>query len=75
MVQVNMLMKKRNTKDQIAKILSQHPYRIQKTIELVRTITNKELTRLIQNLSEMDYKIKSGKVSTKDQMLMYIINL
>lgn len=75
MVQVNMLTKERNTKDQIAKILSQHPYRIQKTMELARTITNKELTRLIQNLSEMDYKIKSGKVSAKDQMLMYIINL
>ena len=75
MVQVNMLMNERNTKDQIAKILSQHPYRIQKTMELVRTISKTELTKLIKNLSDMDYKIKSGKISTKDQMLMYIINL
>lgn len=75
MVQVNMLMKRRYSKDEIAKTLSQHPYRIQKTMELVRTITNKELTKLIQNLSEMDYKIKSGKIAPKDQMLMYIINL
>lgn len=75
MVQVNMLMKEHYLKDQIAQILSQHPYRIQKTMELVRTISSKELTKLIQNLSEMDYKIKSGKISSKDQMLMYIINL
>ena len=44
-------------------------------MELLRSISRKELTKLIHNLSEMDYKIKSGKVSSKEQMIMYIINL
>lgn len=75
MIQVDLMMDERKSKDIIAKSLSQHPYRVEKTMELLRSISRKELTKLIHNLSEMDYKIKSGKVSTKEQMLMYIINL
>lgn len=75
MKQIDILMDRRIGKTEIAKNLSQHPYRVEKTIELLRTVSKKELTKLIQNLSEMDYKIKSGKINSKDQMLMYIINL
>ncbi len=75
MIQVDLMMDERKSKDTIAKTLSQHPYRIEKTMELLRNVSRKELTKLIQNLGEMDYKIKSGKVNSKDQMLMYIINL
>ena len=75
MIQVDLMMDERKSKDIIAKSLSQHPYRVEKTMELLRSISRKELTKLIHNLSEMDYKIKSGKVSSKEQMIMYIINL
>ena len=75
MKQIDILMDRRISKTEIAKNLSQHPYRVEKTMELLRTVSKKELTKLIQNLSEMDYKIKSGKINSKDQMLMYIINL
>ena len=75
MVQTDMLLDKKYNKDSIAKTLSQHPYRVGKTIELLREVSKKELVNLIKNLSEMDYKVKSGTVSPKEQMLMYIINL
>ena len=75
MIQVDLMMDERKSKDIIAKSLSQHPYRVEKTMELLRSISRKELTKLIHNLSKMDYKIKSGKVSSKEQMIMYIINL
>ena len=75
MVQVSILMDEKNSKDVIAKKLDIHPYRIQKTMELLRYVNKKELTKLIQTLFDTDYKIKSGKINSKDSMLMYIINM
>ena len=75
MLQISTLMDERMTKDMIAKELNQHPYRIQKTMELLREVSSKEITKLIQNLCNTDYKIKSGKIDSKESILIYILNM
>ena len=62
-------------KDDIATKLSIHPYRIQKTMELLSTTNISSINNLIKNLSEIDYKVKSGLIDSKDCILMYIINI
>ena len=75
MMEIDLLLDKNKRKDEIAKELEQHPYRVQKTIELLRYVNRHELIKLIKNLSEMDYKIKSGLIDSKGSILMYIINI
>ena len=62
-------------KDDIATKLNIHPYRIQKTMELLSTTNISSINNLIKNLSEIDYKVKSGLIDSKDCILMYIINI
>lgn len=62
-------------KDDIATKLNIHPYRIQKTIELLNSTNISSINNLIKNLSEIDYKVKSGLIDSKDCILMYIINI
>ena len=62
-------------KDDIATKLNIHPYRIQKTMELLSTTNISSINNLIKNLSEIDYKVKSGLIDSNDCILMYIINI
>lgn len=73
--QVDLLSKENKKKQQIANDLEIHPYRIEKTLELLRGISKKEIDELILSLAELDYKIKSGIYESKNTLEMYILNL
>lgn len=73
--QVDLLSKENKKKQQIADYLEIHPYRIEKTLELLRGISKKEIDELIFSLAELDYKIKSGIYESKNPLEMYILNL
>lgn len=62
-------------KDDIATKLNIHPYRIQKTMELLNSTNITSINNLIKSLSEIDYKVKAGLIDSKDCILMYIINI
>lgn len=73
--QVSIYKKEGLYKDEIASKLNIHPYRIQKTMELLSSTNITSINNLIKNLSEIDYKVKSGLIDSKDCILMYIINI
>lgn len=73
--QVSIYKKEGLYKDEIASKLNIHPYRIQKTMELLNSTNITSINNLIKNLSEIDYKVKSGLIDSKDCILMYIINI
>ena len=73
--QVSIYKKEGLYKDEIASKLNIHPYRIQKTMELLSSTNITSINNLIKNLSEIDYKVKAGLIDSKDCILMYIINI
>ncbi len=75
MNQVWCLKNKNMTNKQISETLNKHPYRIQKIAELFSYTTIEEVSQLIQNLCDIDYKIKSGQISNELAIFIYIINL
>ena len=75
MMEINILMDERKNKNQIATELNTHPYRIQKTMELLTSVSKKEIIKLIKDLSDIDYKIKAGIINSKESVLLYIINM
>lgn len=74
MIQIIMFSEKNYSNKDIAATLNIHPYRIEKTKELLRYSNKKDVCNMIKNLSNIDYKIKSGKIDNKDAIFMYIIN-
>ena len=74
MIQIIMFSEKTYTNKDIAATLNIHPYRIEKTKELLRYSNKKDVCNMIKNLSNIDYKIKSGQIDNKDAIFMYIIN-
>lgn len=74
MIQIIMFSEKNYTNKDIAATLNIHPYRIEKTKELLRYSNKKDVCNMIKNLSNIDYKIKSGQIDNKDTIFMYIIN-
>lgn len=74
MIQIIMFSEKNYTNKDIATTLNIHPYRIEKTKELLRYSNKKDVCNMIKNLSNIDYKIKSGQIDNKDAIFMYIIN-
>lgn len=74
MIQIIMFSEKNYTNKDIAATLNIHPYRIEKTKELLRYSNKKDVCNMIKNLSNIDYKIKSGQIDNKDSIFMYIIN-
>lgn len=74
MIQIIMFSEKNYSNKDIAATLNIHPYRIEKTKELLRYSSKKDVCNMIKNLSNIDYKIKSGQIDNKDAIFMYIIN-
>lgn len=74
MIQIIMFSEKNYTNKDIAATLNIHPYRIEKTKELLRYSNKKDVCNMIKNLSNIDYKIKSGQIDNKDAIFVYIIN-
>lgn len=73
--QLNILMDKHKRKQEISTILNIHPYRIEKTMELLRYITKKDINNLIISLGEIDYKTKSGIYEIKKSLEFFLLNL
>ena len=74
MIQIIMFSEKNYSNKDIAATLNIHPYRIEKTKELLRYSNKKDVCNMIKNLSNIDYKIESGQIDNKDAIFMYIIN-
>ena len=73
--QTSLLLDEKKRSKEIASILETHPYRIEKTIELLHEISLIEIKCLLKELGEIDYKTKSGTYETKNSLEMLILNL
>ena len=73
MYQVKLLENERKTNQQIADLLGEKPYRIQKTRELTRYYSLKELGVILRKLSDMDLKMKSTDVDGEFLVELFIL--
>lgn len=74
--QVKLLEKERLSDHEIANILEEKSdYRITKTRELTKLYTDESLLNLLQELSDIDYKIKTTDLDANALLEMFIINL
>ena len=67
--------RKNMTKDEIAKYLKEHPFRIQKTLEFLPLYQEVELQKLIHELHDLDYRIKSGLVDAISGFELFLIHI
>ena len=73
--QVKVLNKNNTSYNDIASILEVHPFRVKKTLELIRYYTLKEIRKLIKNLADIDFKIKSGVYENNIIIDLLILNI
>ena len=73
--QVKVLNKNNISYNDIASILEVHPFRVKKTLELIRYYTLKEIRKLIKNLADIDFKIKSGVYENNIIIDLLILNI
>ncbi|MBD5402900.1 DNA polymerase III subunit delta [bacterium] len=60
--------------DEIAKIINMHPYRVKLELQKLKNVSLKNLVKLKQNLTNAEYKIKSGQASLDiDKEIEYAI--
>lgn len=55
----------KHSPDEIAKIINMHPYRVQLEVQKMKNVSLKDLVKLKENITNAEYKIKSGQ-STLD---------
>lgn len=53
----------KNSPDEIAKIINMHPYRVKLEVQKLKNVSLKNLVKLKQNLTNAEYKIKSGQAT------------
>ena len=73
--QVKVLNKRNISYNDMASILEVHPFRVKKTLELVRYYTLKEIRKHLKNLADIDYKIKSGIYENNIIIDLLILNI
>lgn len=73
--QVKVLNKRNISYNDMASILEVHPFRVKKTLELVRYYTLKEIRKLLKNLSDIDFKIKRGVYENNIIIDLFILNI
>lgn len=73
MYQVKILEKRTNLNQEIADILGEKTYRIQKTRELTRYYSAEELRNMLKKLADMDLKIKSSDVDGQFLIELFIL--
>ena len=73
--QVKVLNRRNISNNDIASVLEVHPFRVKKTLELVRYYTLKEIRKIIKNLSDIDFKIKSGVYENNIIIDLLILNI
>ena len=73
--QVKVLNNKNISYNEIAKILEVHPFRVKKTLELIRYYCLKEISNILKNLALNDYKMKSGLIEADMLIDLLILNI
>lgn len=73
MYQVKLLEKRTHLNQEIADVLGEKPYRIQKTRELTRYYSEQELRDILRNLADMDLKIKTTAVDGNFLVELFIL--
>ena len=71
--QVKLLEDKKDS--EIADILSEKEFRIKKTRELTRLYSKSELLKLMQDLSNMDYRLKTEDIDGNSLIELFILNI
>lgn len=73
MYQVKILEKRRLSNNEIASMLGEKPYRIQKTRELTTYYSDQELRTILRRLADMDLKIKTTDVDGNFLIELFIL--
>lgn len=73
--QVKVLMEDGYKKDEIASSLNSHPYRIQLAIQSSIKFTGETLLNLLSELSDIDFKIKSGIIDKSQALESFFLDL
>ena len=73
--QVKVLEEKGYKNDEIAEMLKEKPYRITKTRELSRYYSKNEILKIIRQIHEIDYRLKTSDVDGKKLIELFIFNM
>ena len=70
------LLEDKNMKDkEISEVLNEKEFRIKKTRELTRLYSKEELLKLMQELSNMDYRLKTEDIDGNNLIELFILNI
>ena len=70
------LLEDKNMKDkEVSEVLGEKEFRIKKTRELTRLYSKDELLRLMQELSNIDYRIKTEDIDGNNLIELFILNI
>lgn len=73
--QVKILEEKAMKDKEIAEVLGEKEFRIKKTRELTRLYSKNELLKLMQDLSNMDYRLKTEDIDGNNLIELFILNI
>lgn len=73
--QVKLLEEKGMKDKDIAEVLGEKEFRIKKTRELTRLYSMDELLKLMQELSDMDYRLKTEDIDGNNLIELFILNI
>ena len=73
--QVKLLEEKAMKDKEIAEVLGEKEFRIKKTRELTRLYSKNELLKLMQDLSNMDYRLKTEDIDGNNLIELFILNI
>ena len=73
--QVKLLEEKSMKDKEIAEVLGEKEFRIKKTRELTRLYSKNELLKLMQDLSNMDYRLKTEDIDGNNLIELLILNI
>lgn len=70
------LLEEKNMKDrEISEVLGEKEFRVKKTRELTRLYSKNELLKLMQELSNMDYRLKTEDIDGNSLIELFILNI
>ncbi len=72
--QIKIYTQKKVSKENMAKQLKVHPFRIQKTMELLCEYTLIEISDMLKKLANLDYQVKSGQIDPHMLLEILIFN-
>lgn len=75
MYQSKLLIKKGYSEHEISNILEIHEYRVKKALEKGRNFTDKKMLSKLEELADLDYNIKSGKIDKNIGLELFILNM